>query len=227
MLMASFIKRIGVESPHLKDGPPMASSRVLVFDFGNVIARFSHRRAAEALAAFSTAADPARVQAFCFGSELDDAFERGRVGAEDFRDRVRREFNLSCTDAAFDTAFADIFQPIGHVVGLARGLAGRVPLAVLSNTTPIHSRWFLDRMSAELAVFDHLVMSHDTGHRKPEAGIFSHVERLTGHSSGDHVLIDDLPSNIAGARAAGWDGIIFGPETDLAAELSSLGVVVS
>ena len=179
------------------------------------------------MAEFSAAADPARVQAFCFGSELDDAFERGRVGADDFRDRVRREFDLSCNDAAFDTAFADIFQPIGHVVGLVRGLAGRVPLAVLSNTTPIHSRWFLDRMRAELSAFDHLVMSHDTGHRKPEPGIFAHVERLTGHASGAHVLIDDLHSNVAGARAAGWDGIVFGPETDLAAELSRLGVVVS
>ena len=212
---------------HGKEKSSMHPSRVLVFDFGNVIARFSHRRAAEALAAFSTAADPARVQAFCFGSELDDAFERGRVGPEDFRGRVREEFDLSCDDAAFDIAFADIFQPIGNVVGLARALAGRAPLAVLSNTTPIHSRWFLDRMREELSVFDHLVMSHDTGFRKPEAGIFTHVEKLTGCASGSHVLIDDMPANVAGARAAGWDGIVFGPETDLLAELSRLGVVVS
>ena len=55
----------------------------------------------------------------------------------------------------------------------------------------------------------------------------AHVEKLTGFPSGSHVLIDDMPANVAGARAAGWDGIVFGPETDLLAELSRLGVVVS
>lgn len=205
----------------------MRPSRVLVFDFGNVIARFSHRQAAEALAAFSAGADPARVQAFCFGSELDDAFERGRITPEDFRDRVRKEFGISCPDDAFDMAFADIFNPIDQVIALAGDLAGRIPLALLSNTTPIHSRWFLHRMESELAVFDHLVMSHDTGHRKPEAGIFAHVEKLTGHAAGAHVLIDDLIANVSGARKAGWEGIVFGPETDLANELSRLGVVIS
>lgn len=199
-------------------------ARAVVFDFGNVIARFSHRRAAEALASYSRGTDPALIQAFCFGSELDDAFERGAISPERFRDKVRAEFRLSCDDGAFDRAFADIFSPIIPVIGLAGSLSGRMPLVLLSNTTPLHSRWFLREMRAELAVFDHLVMSHETGHRKPEPGIFAHVERLTGSPCGAHVLIDDMTANVAGARSAGWDGIIFGASTDLPAELSSLGV---
>ena len=201
-------------------------ARAVVFDFGNVIARFSHRMAAEALASYSPGADPALIQSFCFGSDLDDAFERGAMTPQQFRDKVRAEFRLSCDDAAFDRAFADIFSPILPVIELAGSLAGRMPLVLLSNTTPLHSRWFLREMRAELAVFDHLVMSHETGHRKPEPGIFAHVERLTGLPCGAHVLIDDMTANVAGARSAGWNGIIFGESTDLPAELALLGVKI-
>jgi FMN phosphatase YigB (HAD superfamily) len=40
------------------------------------------------------------------------------------------------------------------------------------------------------------------------------------------VLIDDMTANVAGARSAGWNGIIFGESTDLPAELASLGVKI-
>lgn len=204
----------------------MKTAPVLVFDFGNVVAEFSHARAGEALARFSSDADPGLIRAFCFGSDLDDAFERGRIAPEEFRDRVRKEFGLACPDGEFDKAFSDIFNPVERVTRLVRSLAGRVPLVLLSNTTPIHSRWFLKRMRDDLEAFDHLVMSHDTGHRKPEPGIFAHVERLTGKGPSSHVLIDDLPANVAGARAVGWGGIVAGPGTDLAGEITRLGVVV-
>jgi hypothetical protein len=38
--------------------------------------------------------------------------------------------------------------------------------------------------------------------------------------------VDDLAANVAGACAAGWDGIVFTEGMDLAGELRRLGVVV-
>ena len=201
-------------------------TRVVVFDFGNVVARFSHRRAAEALASHGQDVDAAAVQAFCFGSVLDDTFERGHMDPADFRTRVRHAFGITCSDTAFDKAFADIFEPIHDVIALVRNLSAATPLALLSNTTPIHSQWFLERMAADLQPFGTLVMSHDTGHRKPEPGIFAYVERQTGHPANAHILVDDLAANVAGACAAGWDGIVFTEGMDLAGELRRLGVVV-
>lgn len=201
-------------------------TRVVVFDFGNVVARFSHRRAAEALASHGQDVDATAVQAFCFGSVLDDTFERGHMDPADFRTRVRHAFGITCSDTAFDKAFADIFEPIHDVIALVRNLSAATPLALLSNTTPIHSQWFLERMAADLQPFGTLVMSHDTGHRKPEPGIFAYVERQTGHLANAHILVDDLAANVAGACAAGWDGIVFTEGMDLAGELRRLGVVV-
>ena len=201
-------------------------TRVVVFDFGNVVARFSHRRAAEALASHGQDVDAAAVQAFCFGSVLDDTFERGQMDPADFRTRVRHAFGITCSDTAFDKAFADIFEPIHDVIALVRNLSAATPLELLSNTTPIHSQWFLERMAADLQPFGTLVMSHDTGHRKPEPGIFAYVERHTGHPANAHILVDDLAANVAGACAAGWDGIVFTEGMDLAGELRRLGVVV-
>ena len=60
------------------------SVSTIVFDFGNVLGFFSHRRAAEQLAAYSDAA-PEAIQAYLFGGKLEEDFECGRMSAEVIR----------------------------------------------------------------------------------------------------------------------------------------------
>ena len=50
----------------------------IVFDFGNVVAFFSHRRSAEQVAALA-GRDPDEVLAFLYGGELERAFGRPTI----------------------------------------------------------------------------------------------------------------------------------------------------
>ncbi|MFF9274407.1 HAD family hydrolase [Streptomyces griseosporeus] len=59
-------------------------------------------------------------------------------------------------------------------------------------------------------LFDDVLLSCDTGTRKPDAALFRLAESRTGLPPEAHVLVDDLDANVAGARRAGWTGVTGG-----------------
>ena len=59
---------------------------------------------------------------------------------------------------------------------------------------------------------------------KPAAAFFDACLRLAGCAPEECVFIDDLPANVAGARACGWHGIVYTDAPDLRQQLAGLGV---
>lgn len=204
----------------------MQKNQAIVLDFGNVVAFFSHLQAAKNLAALSgDCPNPEEILAFCFGSPLDHAFEKGKVASSEFRATVRNRFKIRSSDQEFDQAFADIFQMNPGVCAHLANLKKQGPLLLLSNTTPLHSDWFTRQFARELSFFDHLVLSHEVGHRKPDPEIFAHCEQLTGFPPEKMVLVDDLHDNVQGARNRGWQGVLYHPEVDLSEVFTSNGPI--
>src|ERR1700722_9620987 len=103
--------------------------RTIVFDFGNVLGFFSHRRAAEQLAAYGSDADA--IQSFLFGGRLEDDFEAGLFDSAAFRAQVRQNCRLTCDDAQFDVAYADMFTRNPETCNLVPLLKGRYRLLLL------------------------------------------------------------------------------------------------
>jgi HAD superfamily hydrolase (TIGR01509 family) len=71
-----------------------------------------------------------------------------------------------------------------------------------------------------------LVLSYEVGVRKPKADFFEHCIRLAGCAPSESVFIDDLPSNVAGARACGLQGIVYSDFDDLCKQFAALGIEV-
>lgn len=195
----------------------------LVFDFGNVVGFFSHRRASTSLAAHS-ALDADTVHRILFGGRLEDDYDSGRLTTADFLAEVRRACGLSCADEVIAASYADIFWPNVEACALLPRLAARYPLLLLSNTNDLHARQFLKQFEKELRPFRHLVLSHEVGARKPQREIFAHAQRLAGCAAHELVLIDDLPANVEGALACGWRGIVYTGVEELRRQLADLGV---
>jgi putative hydrolase of the HAD superfamily len=61
-------------------------------------------------------------------------------------------------------------------------------------------------------LFDEVLLSCDVGTRKPEPAMFRAAEARSGLPSRFNILADDLAENVAGARRAGWAGVIAGGE---------------
>jgi putative hydrolase of the HAD superfamily len=199
------------------------SITTVVFDFGNVLGFFSHRRAAEQLAVYGDVA-PEAIQAHLFGGNLEDEYESGRVSTRALIAQVRERFNLRGTDEELGRAVADMFWPNDEVCDLVPLLKPGYRLLLLSNTNDLHARQFVPQFRDTLSHFDHLVLSHELGIRKPDPRIYAHCERLAGSAPAECLFIDDLPTNVAAARACGWHGIIYQRGMDLRQALAGTGV---
>ncbi|SRR5579884_1343729 len=200
------------------------SITTLVFDFGNVLGLFSHRRAAEQLAAYGGTADT--LQAYLFADKLENDFESGRLSPSAFMNLVRDACRLTCTDEQFRAAFADMFTPNEPVCTLVPALKRRLQLLLLSNTNALHAAQFRSQFAETLRHFDALVLSHEVGVRKPDRRLYDHCLEVAGRRPHECLFIDDLEANVAAARAAGWHGLHYRPGEDLVPRLTEHGIIV-
>ncbi|WP_346538212.1 HAD family phosphatase [Micromonospora sp. DPT] len=91
---------------------------------------------------------------------------------------------------------------------LRRARRKGVFVGMLSNMVPSwDAQW--RRMVPADGTFDDVVMSFEVGHRKPDPEIFHLAAARAGVPAGECLLVDDLPENCAGARAAGWQAVEF------------------
>jgi putative hydrolase of the HAD superfamily len=197
----------------------------IVFDLGNVVVYFDHRLAADRLAGYGNLSSE-DLLAWLFGGPLEDAYESGRLSTEEFIRQVRDRAGLRCSDDEFATAYADIFWPNPEVEALLPVLKARYRLLVGSNTSELHARQFRRQFAAPLGLFDGQVLSFEIGVRKPHPGFFEYCQRRAQCAPEACLFIDDLPANVAGARASGWHGIVYQGTNDLVQHLGSLGIHV-
>jgi putative hydrolase of the HAD superfamily len=199
--------------------------RTIVFDFGNVLGFFSHRKVGEQLAAYGEVSLEAIV-AYAFGGKLEDDYEAGHVSTAVLMGMMRETFHLRCTDEQFAAAFGDMFTPNPAVCELVPRLKPRYRLLLLSNTNELHARWFRRQFASTLEWFDGLILSYEVGLRKPDPRIYQLCQQRAQCEPGECLFIDDLPTNVEAARGIGWQGIVYRKGDDLRRELAGLGVVV-
>lgn len=200
-------------------------SATLVFDFGNVLGFFSHRKAAEQLAVYSPLSAEAILRRY-LDPRVEEDFESGRLSLPAFRELVRQRCQVTCDDAQLDLAIADMFTPNKAVCDLIPLLHRRYRLVLLSNTNELHALHFRRQFADTLSHFDALVLSHEVGVRKPCPDIYLHCQKLANAAPHQCVFIDDLPDNIEAARACGWRGIVYRRGLDLRRALNEIGIEV-
>ncbi|HEV8059163.1 MAG TPA: HAD family phosphatase [Gemmataceae bacterium] len=204
----------------------MSAIKAIVFDYGNVVGYFDHRRTAEKLAPFSSRSSE-QILEYLYPQELEDDFENGSLSAHDFLRVVRDQLRLQCPAATIRAAIADIFWLNVDVCALIPQLAPNYRLILGSNTNAIHSEHFRKLSADVLKHFHGQVLSHEVEVRKPARAFFDHCVRLAEQPASACLFIDDLPSNIAGAQDAGLQTLLYRSQPTLAAELQELGVKLS
>jgi HAD superfamily hydrolase (TIGR01509 family) len=83
---------------------------------------------------------------------------------------------------------------------LVDGLAGRIPLAVASNTSADLVRHALDAAGLAIPV---VVSGMDMGRPKPQPDVYAEACRVLGVAPGDAVAFEDSPMGVRSAAAAG------------------------
>lgn len=201
--------------------------RFLYFDLGNVLLHFDHSLACQQIAA-ETGVARDLVRQIVFESDLELRCERGELTTREF-------FDVFCRQAApvsapdFERllwATAAIFEINLAIVPLVTQLkTAGWRLGILSNTCEAHWQYVYDGRYPFLnGLFDVYALSYELKSLKPEPAIYAAAAELAGCEPPDIFFVDDRPDNVAGARAAGFDAVLYTSVPSLAAALRERGV---
>jgi putative hydrolase of the HAD superfamily len=196
--------------------------RLLVFDFGGVVCQFDYRIFCQRLSSCSgRGADV--IQAAAFGNRLQVAFESGQVTGAEYHRAVMAALGVEVPYLKFRQLYGDIFTEIPETAALLRGLHGRYPLYLLSDTNAIHFEHVCAHIPA-LALFNECILSYRVGAMKPQPRIYQEALRRSGLAAAQCLFIDDRLPNVEGAVAVGMRAIQYESPGQLRWALRGLGV---
>ena len=149
--------------------------------------------------------------------------ETGALAGEAFLDNLAALGDRPMNRAELRRRWLNMFEPQDAMLSLARELAQRYRVHLLSNVGDLH--W--DHMTREYGL-DRLghgaLPSYVAGFMKPNPGIYAEAERRFALTPAATVFIDDLADNIAAARSRGWQGIEHKGHASTVRALATLGV---
>ena len=204
----------------------MRTPSFFYFDMGNVLLTFSHHRGAEQMA--QVAGLPVEtVEQIVYGSNGNNGlhwhFERGEFTPDQFYARFYELAGcqpLAAGNQALVDACNDIFALNEPMLPLVQALksAGR-RLGVLSNTSCEHWDYVSARFPQIMGLFPLHALSCSLQLMKPDPAIYARAAELCETPPAAIFFTDDRPENVAAAKAAGWDAVVFTGAAGLQAEL--------
>lgn len=204
---------------------------ILVFDLGRVLLDFSHERMLQQMAAVAGVTESELRAALMPSGEpsRDDPqwrLESGLVSENDYYANLCERLGVAPDREALNHAASDIFTPIDASMRLVERLkSAGYRLGLLSNTNAVHWRFFTDgRYPALNSAFDVALGSFHLRAMKPDAEIYHAAAERFGVAAEQIFFTDDKSENVAGARACGWDAVVFTDAAKLQHELAARGV---
>ncbi len=180
----------------------------ILFDLGNVLIPFDFSRAFRRMENLS-GIPATEVRARLAATDLFHQFETGLIKPEAFSNQVQEVVGFACGYSEFCEIWSSIFLPEPLIpAGFLAGLKQRFRLLIVSNTNVIHFEMLM-RTYPVLQIFDEVVLSYKVGAMKPDPQYYAAALAASGHSAESCLFIDDLPSNVEGAKLAGMDAIRF------------------
>ena len=194
--------------PEVKDTGCSVNKKIIVFDLGGVILKFSHLSICERLSELSnTSAD--KIYEFIFKNSLERRYETGEITSSDFYEVVIKYLKIDLGFDDFYYIWTNIFEENVEVSKIITELKKQNhKLLLLSNTNEMHFNFVKNKFDI-LNVFDDFTLSHIEGCRKPDISIFKKVFNKTGTSPVGHIYIDDIKENVIASRSIGMTGIHF------------------
>jgi HAD superfamily hydrolase (TIGR01509 family) len=186
----------------------------VVFDIGDVLCHFDPEARVRALATASDWTVDA-VRDHVWGSGRDARADAGELTEDD-------AFAAAGLDGALDRAavlscWAQAFVRDAAVLALIDRLSVRA--AVLTNNGPVLEGLFAGHLAPIALRCSPILLSWRLRATKPSREVFDRASVALGADPSELLLVDDQPRNVNGAKAAGWDGIVFTGVDALAAEL--------
>ena len=176
---------------------------LLLLDFDGVLARYERSRRCANLAAGAGCA-PSRVMEVLFASGLETAYDGGAITTADYLRRLGDGLGARIGEDAWIAARVAACQADPRILAMVAAVAMQCPVAVLTNNGPLMAR-AIERIVPGLArsLDGRVFCSGQFGGRKPQREVYLRALDALGAQPRHTLFIDDLFTNVRGARAAG------------------------
>jgi epoxide hydrolase-like predicted phosphatase len=195
--------------------------RAIIFDLGGVLLRTGDFSPRDRLAS-SLGMSRYELEELIFGGESGKRAQKGEISVEEHLENVRNRLNCSLEDfkVMVDVFFAEDELDL-DLVNYVRNLHQSYKTALLSNATDDLRKRIADVWHFEDA-FDTMVISGEVGMVKPDPCIFRLALERLGVKAEEAVFVDDVSSNVDGARAVGLQAIQFQTAQQVRLDLGKL-----
>jgi HAD superfamily hydrolase (TIGR01509 family) len=208
----------------MKDTLP--STRAVLFDLGGVVLDIDFARPLAVWQPHSRLPPEQLRAAFRHDEEPYLRHETGALPPRDYLAHLRQVLALECDEEVVRTGFnAVLVAEIAETVRLLDAIRPDVPRYAISNTNPLHVAEIERAFPRLLPRFSRVFVSHEIGHRKPDAAAFRHVLEEIGVAPPEALLFDDLLPNIQAARAIGMQAVQVRVPQDVRAALIERGLL--
>ena len=198
--------------------------RAVVFDLADVLLDFA---GLESLARLSGGRIGPAEFSRLWSSPLADALYRGACTPDDFAIGVVAQLGLPVSPDMFLRAFAAWYRgPFPGALELVEHVRTSAIVACLSNTNALDVARFRTELDIDRR-FDRCFFSNEIGLRKPDRASYRYVLEHLGFSQQPHhvILLDDNPTNVEAACAAGLRAYEVRGTAAVQSCLSSLGLL--
>jgi putative hydrolase of the HAD superfamily len=200
--------------------PPVS---LVVFDLDGVLCDFLPDRRSAHLAVLS-GRDPAWIQANIWDADFEREAEAGAyLSGEAYLEAFNRRLGFDLTREQWVAARRLAMSLRPAMFALLEALRPRVQLALLTNNGAL-LRDTLPLLMPELSALlgENAHVSCDLGARKPQPLVYTRLVARYGQSPSTVLFVDDSPTNVEGARAAGLQALVFEGHTQLTGRLEEL-----
>jgi putative hydrolase of the HAD superfamily len=185
------------------------SIKNLIFDLGGVILDLS---VDSTLQSFSELAkiDHTTVKKLFISSKGFESYEKGEISDAEFRDFVRKLYNIDASDEKLDACWNAMLLDIPlEKLKLLETLKTKYNVYLLSNTNNIHVHYIntillprIEKTSLD-DFFHRSFYSHQMKKRKPDLEIFQEVLDEGNFKPEETLFLDDNSDNVQGAGKLG------------------------
>jgi putative hydrolase of the HAD superfamily len=214
---------------HVRQRQPPAAGRsepmikVVLFDFGGVLAEEGFREGLKAIA-WSNGLDPESFFRDATEAVYNTGYVLGTVRENVFWSELRERMGIRGEDAELRWEILQRFTLRPRILDIVRMLRARgFILAILSD----QSQW-LDELDAQyhfFQLFDRVFNSYHLGKGKRDASIFIDVVRALGVKPDEALFIDDNEGHVDRARSQGLRAILYTAESSFESEMRDLGLM--
>jgi putative hydrolase of the HAD superfamily len=181
----------------------VASIKHVLFDMDGVLSAYDFPRRLEVLSAH-TGVPAAEIEAKIFTSGFDDRADEGAFDADDYLAEFGRLLGVPVSAEVWLEARAGGMTTDLEMIELARAVADRASIAMLTNNGPLLQPHLPSIAPAIAATFgDRAFFSYQFGVGKTDPEVFRLVLDQIGAVAESTLFIDDTPEYLENARTSG------------------------